>query len=270
MSGIVHEWPLPPGVVSNEPLRLPDAARWRFEVAADRALDRHAWQCPRDGQARVLVVDTLAWRQHTAAAEAWLDCNERMRAARFRHSHDRIVYVLAHALWRKAVGRCLELEPLDVPMVFTPLGQPVLPGTGLATSLSHSGRWVAIAIGTAEILGVDIERAPAEICLDDLIANVCHEDEAHAMHALPPDQRELALLQLWTRKEALLKAFGVGLTVPPHSIRLLPDAHSAPPPAAHGLPPCTVRDLHLPAGMVGALAAPANITALAIHVLQRD
>ncbi|TBR36188.1 MULTISPECIES: 4'-phosphopantetheinyl transferase family protein [Dyella] len=243
------------------------ALRWRFEVAADRAFDRLAWERPREHQVRVLVFDTMGWRQHATAAEDWLDCRERMRAARFRQSHDRVIHVLAHALWRKAIGRCMNLEPLDVPLGFTPLGQPVLPGTGLATSLSHSGRWVAIAIGATPIVGVDIERLPCDLALDDMLGTICHEDEVGAVAALPPGERESAILQLWTRKEALLKAFGVGLTATPASIRLTPDAPMEPPTCARGQPACLIRDIHLPPGLVGALAAPGDVTCVAMHAL---
>lgn len=244
------------------------ATRWRLEVAADRAFDRQAWVRPRELQVRVLVFDALAWRQHATAAEDWLDCRERMRAARFRHGHDRLVYVLAHALWRKALGRCLDLDPLDVPLTSTALGQPVLPGTGLATSLSHSGRWVALAVGAISTVGVDIERTPVDLRLEDLLENVCHEDEAAVLAALPSPERETRVLQLWTRKEALLKAFGVGLTESPASIEATPHGTVPPPPSARGQPACTVRDLHLADGLLGALATPTGNVSVALHTLQ--
>ena len=159
----------------------------------------------------------------------------------------------------------LNLDTADVPLNSTSNGQPQLPGTGYATSLSHSGDQVAIAIGRALAIGVDIEQSPPRAGLRDLAAMLCTPDEAAALAQLPHFQREPALLALWTRKEALLKAFGVGLREAPASIAVDVGQLIAPPPSAPDAPACRVHALALAPGLVGALAAPASITDIAVH-----
>src|SRR3546814_6922343 len=90
-------------------------------------------------------------------------------------------------------------------------GCPQVPGTGLNTSLSHSGTAVAIALTGAGAIGVDIEPASRARGLLDLASRICHPIELTALSAMPEPAREAALLRLWVRKEALLKALGVGL-----------------------------------------------------------
>lgn len=245
------------------------AASWQFEQSIDRALERACWSTPSSGQSGVLVFDVASLHMHVVAASTWLDTRERMRAARYRHGRDRATYVLAHAVWRLVLGRCLGIDPEHVSLVATALGQPTLPGTDLATSLSHSGRWVAIAVGTVRCLGVDIERCPSEVSLHDLIADACTGHEAATLAALPEEQRQTALLRLWTRKEALLKAFGVGLTESPSSLCGDPGMAQPPPASSRDLPPCVAIELALPSGLVGAVAVPASTDVVKVHVLER-
>jgi 4'-phosphopantetheinyl transferase len=221
---------------------------------------------PEAGEARILAFDSRIWACHARQAERLLDDGERRRAARFRFDRDREAYVLAHALWRVALGSCLDVGAADVPLASTSSGQPSLPGTGLATSLSHSGSWTAIAVAGAVTLGVDIERSASRMALGDLLSTICTPAEAANLEQLSGVTREQALLVLWTRKEALLKAFGVGLAEAPATLPAEPGVSVAPPASASALPPCRVRDLELPAGLVGALAAPAGVTRCRVHL----
>jgi 4'-phosphopantetheinyl transferase len=204
-----------------------------------------------------------------SAAAALLDAGEAGRAARFRFEQDRTRYVLAHAVWRVVLSACMEVAPVQVPLVAMPSGQPSLPGTGFSTSLSHAGEWVAVAVGRGAIIGIDIEQQPSRVRLADMVDTICTPDEAARVMALDATARERLLLALWTRKEALLKAFGVGLGVDLASFDAGADAPVAPPPAAAGLPPCRVFALDLAAGLVGAVALPAGVERVAQHVLDR-
>jgi 4'-phosphopantetheinyl transferase len=230
------------------------------------AFARNGFAPPGVGEARVVVFDSSAWTKHAEPAEHVLDAGERRRAARFRFDQGRVRYILAHALWRTVLGACLGVDPAHVPLASTPSGQPRLPGTDLATSLSHSGSWVAVAVCAAATVGVDIECSPSRIILDDLISTICTPAEAADVRLLPVAQREHALLTLWTRKEALLKAFGVGLGEAPSSLSVAAMG-LIEPPMGSGLPPCRVADLSLPAELVGALAAPEAVKRCRLHML---
>lgn len=170
-----------------------------FRQTVRRTLACAGFVPPGAGEACVLVFDSSMWVAHAAAAEGLLDHGEHCRVARFRFDRDRSTYTLAHALWRMTLGVCLETEASMVSLVSTPSGQPQLPGTRLATSLSHSGSWVAIAMGAADTLGVDIERAPSRIALSDLLMTICTSTEAADMQKLPLPAREHAQTALAKR-----------------------------------------------------------------------
>jgi 4'-phosphopantetheinyl transferase len=246
------------------------AAVHNFVCKAQRAIGDAGFTSPGIDQASVLVFDSIRWTAHAAAAERLLDAVERERAARFRFDHDRSAYLLAHAMWRVALGVCLQREAAAVPLLSSPSGQPRLPGTSLATSLSHSGSWVAIAIGGSATLGVDIERSPARFALDDLLTMICTPPEAIEVRKLSAPAREQALLKLWTRKEALLKAFGTGLSEQAPAMLSARPGESVMPPPATGFPPCDVRDFCLPEGLVGALAMPVTTRHWRLHLLHHN
>ena len=241
-----------------------------FAQEISRAFAHCSFAAPAAGEACVVLCDSTAWTTCVASAERLLDAGELARAARFRFEQDRFTYVLAHALWRTALGICLGMEAAHVPLGSTPAGQPRLHGTGYATSLSHSGNWVAIAICAGVTVGVDIERSPARMTLDELMPLICMPAEMADLARLPAQARETGLLKLWTRKEALLKAFGVGLNEDPALMSAMSGGLVMPPSSVPDQAPCRVLDVgSLPDGLVGALAVPATIMASRLHWLDK-
>lgn len=87
-------------------------------------------------------------------------------------------------------------------------GAPYLPGhPELSVSISHCRRAVAVAVSSEGRVGIDVEcrRRVGE----DLMKRVCTVDELAAV--LASADPTMAFLQLWTRKEAVLKMRGTGI-----------------------------------------------------------
>lgn len=222
---------------------------------------------PRADQACVLVFDAVSLRDDVGAATALLDRGERARALRFHYRRDRDTYILAHAVWRVVLGECLHVAPSEVALARTTDGQPRLPGTALSTSLSHSGDLVALAVSPAATIGVDIETYPPRVDLDALMPVFCTRAEIAQLSGLDDVARRWAQMELWTRKEALLKAFGVGLLTDPATTPA-PSTHLLlPPPEAAHYPPCLTRNLDGCEQWVAAVAAPPAIRDIRLHTL---
>ncbi|MGE7136599.1 4'-phosphopantetheinyl transferase family protein [Luteibacter sp. NPDC031894] len=232
------------------------------------ALRQADFATPRADQASVLVFDARDMAAHAIEATTLLDRRERSRAVRFRFRRDRDTYILAHAAWRVVLGACLDADPRDVPLATTMDGQPRLAGAALSTSLSHSGDLVAIALCPAATVGVDIEQWPARIDLEALMPVFCTHEESAEVSALDIPRRTRALLELWTRKEALLKAFGVGLLTDPATMGAPPNLAVMPPASALHYPPCQTRNVRAGPDWVAAVAAPSAIRDIRLHVLR--
>lgn len=141
---------------------------------------------------------------------------ERDRAARLVNPHAGDRFRCARGLLRHLLGMRIGLDPGDLIFAVEPGGRPYLERisgrTPPAFSLSHSHNCIAIAIADSEPIGIDVEKLRSGISMDAIIRRFFKPIEREAWEALPAADREPAFLRLWTRKEAILKALGFGLT----------------------------------------------------------
>lgn len=151
--------------------------------------------------------------------EALKEClapGELARAARYAHADLRRRWITARGALRHCLASWTGADPRALTLDASPRGKLRLAG-GPAFNLSHSGRHLLIAMAPAGRVGVDVEaRAVADP--EPLVRQACSRREAEAICALPdtaPERpRTTAFIRTWVRKEALVKAFGAGVTVP--------------------------------------------------------
>ncbi|WP_405571493.1 4'-phosphopantetheinyl transferase superfamily protein [Streptomyces sp. NBC_01167] len=158
--------------------------------------------------------------EHTEDALAHrhlLDAEESARLDGFFRPADRDAYAVAHVALRRILGERLGLAPEAVTMDREPCahcggphGRPVVPGGEVHFSLSHTSGMVLLALASAPV-GVDVEIVPNDGTITD-VATQLHPRERTELAALPAGERAFGFTRCWTRKEAVLKAAGVGLT----------------------------------------------------------
>lgn len=96
-----------------------------------------------------------------------------------------------------------------------PTGRPRVAGVGV--SISYSGCWACVSIGPTGPAGVDIETVGRRIGDRDAFSRAILSAEERVRLARSND---FSLLEMWTLKEASLKALGVGLSIPMRSVLL--------------------------------------------------
>lgn len=84
--------------------------------------------------------------------------------------------------------------------------------TARRLSRSATNGLAAVAVHVSGIVGIDVEFAEDYLTIDGLMEEILHPGERHSADAL---NTRTGLLSMWVRKEAVLKAFGVGLAVSP-------------------------------------------------------
>ncbi len=182
-------------------------------VFAD-ALRALGWASPARRSIAVALLEVRDWQPWLAEAALLLSADEAARVGRRRIATDRDALALAYALHRLLLGTVLGRDPTDVPLDRDERGCPRL-ADGLAyTSLSHADGLIALAVATSGPVGVDIEPSGRAAIMAEIARSVFHHSEAAELAVLDGPARAGALLALWVRKEALLKAAGIGLAVP--------------------------------------------------------
>jgi 4'-phosphopantetheinyl transferase len=145
-----------------------------------------------------------------------LPLEEVRRLDRFRSNDERERRIVTWALTRRVIGLKLDMDPNSLSIrrwcricKSADHGKPCKIGD-LHFSVSHSANRVAVAVTNAGPVGADIERVSEVSGIERF---VLHPDE------VPPEQ-ELDLLRYWVRKEAVLKATGMGLSVSMNSLKV--------------------------------------------------
>ncbi|HET9588162.1 MAG TPA: 4'-phosphopantetheinyl transferase superfamily protein [Anaerolineales bacterium] len=146
--------------------------------------------------------------------EAVLSSEEAERAARFHFPKDRDRYIAAHGFLRGVLSRYLLCTPDELTFSANDYGKPVLIGHKLEFNLSHSGDFALVALTRGYKIGVDLERVRQGISSLVIARQYFSKSEIAELQGLPLDQREAAFFTCWTRKEAYIKAQGLGLSLP--------------------------------------------------------
>jgi 4'-phosphopantetheinyl transferase len=148
-----------------------------------------------------------------AGAEAVVSREECLRAARFVFPGDRDRFITAHGALRMVLALYVGADPHSLEFETGPNGKPTLVQTftDIRFNLSHSGDLALIAVTRGLDVGVDIERIQEALEFDQIVEQYFDPSEAWALRTAPPQERVLRFFDLWTRKEARLKADGSGL-----------------------------------------------------------
>ena len=157
----------------------------------------------------VYVLDIAPLRGREREALALLPEERREKALRIRREEARLRSIGASLLLRAA-----GIEP---PFACGEHGKPYIP-SGPHFSLTHSGTLAALAVSGTPV-GLDIEKiAPVRRAA----ARALTIEERDYMKADP----ERRFAYLWTRKEAVLKCTGAGLSQPMNAFSVLGDTAS--------------------------------------------
>ena len=139
---------------------------------------------------------------------------ETERAARFHFSADEDRFIAAHGCLRDVLARYLHCEPRKLNFSTNRYGKPTLCDHKLEFNLTHSGEYALIAITRESKVGVDVERIRQGISSQVIAQQYFSKSEVAELQASPLAGREIAFFSCWTRKEAYIKAHGLGLSLP--------------------------------------------------------
>ena len=216
---------------------------------------------PSTVEAQVWLIEIEAHAPLFDECLAILTPDEHSRVQRFHKTLDRQAFTLRRGLTRVILGSYLDLPPASLRFQPGPQGKPSLASPNpqkfqFNSSFSHN--WIALGVIAGRSLGVDIQ---AGLALDDL-ASVAQRTfsprELIDYNTLSPTLQPACFYQNWVRKEAYVKAVGLGMTIPFSEIDL---ANPSSSPGSgmiiqvHGqpAPDWLLTDISAPPGYFGAV-----------------
>jgi 4'-phosphopantetheinyl transferase len=148
---------------------------------------------------------------------ATLTPDEHERARRFKFDRDRRRFLVARGRLRQCISRYTGMPADAIRFDYGPFGKPHLsPGANqmkLEFSLSHSEDWALAGFARGRAIGVDLEAIRAIIDYKDLAESTFAPAETDALLKLPADRQIDGFFACWTRKEAYVKALGLGFSL---------------------------------------------------------
>ena len=176
------------------------------------------------------------WRIHLQkatyleSAHLVLDKKEQARAQRFYFAKHRRRFTLAHAAMRHILSLYIDSSAKNIIWHEQTHGKPELSAAqnpqNITFNLSHSHEMALLAINIEHPIGVDIEITNDKRDHLALAKRYFAPAEYEALMALPNGKQQSAFFHIWTQKEAVIKALGLGLHYPLHNFTV-----SATPPA---------------------------------------
>lgn len=182
------------------------------------------WQIP--PAKLVLAQDEVhVWRaslevpsSYLAQMRGILSSDERVKADRFAFEEHRQNFVVAHGFLRAILSRYVDCAPVELQFGCAKYGKPFLiePATcaNLSFNMAHSGSFALYGISKGRMIGVDIEQIRPGLDIAEIAWQFFSINESNCLLSMSSDVRVHAFFDCWTRKEAFVKAKGIGLSLP--------------------------------------------------------
>ena len=194
-----------------------------------------------------------------------LDADEIEKGWRYHRRDDRLRSLYTRSLLRILIGKYTDKDPLSVRLARGKGNKPELKGdSGLHINATHSGSWILLAIGRRDV-GIDVEEVKPDLALTDMIPTVFSDQEQQYVEF--NGETMVRFYELWTRKEALVKAFGSGIDENFPHVPALNGYHTLETNkfATHG--EWTVNSFHVARGYQAAVAYRGNIRRIHFYTL---
>lgn len=143
---------------------------------------------------------------------SFLSLDEQERATRFLKEADRRRFVITRGALRERLGQTLSEHPKYLTFAYDQNRKPFLMDhTELRFNVSHAGDFAMIGLSRVGNVGVDIEVYHDNIDECEIARTFFTDAEQEVLKSLEGVHRTSAFYAMWTYKEAMAKAIGIGI-----------------------------------------------------------
>ena len=174
---------------------------------------------PDTGQVLILIMelnpDGKGWQEHCRE----LPTNEQERTYSFRYAADRLRFAKCRLMLREVVACWQCLTKHEVAFRFGRNGKPFLvQDHDLQFNISHTTGCAVLALCHNHEIGIDIEMTSRNTDFEGVARKVFTRREQEVLMTLSKSEKRKLFFRLWTAKESLMKATGLGFSLNPSSI----------------------------------------------------
>jgi 4'-phosphopantetheinyl transferase len=190
--------------------------------------------CQREnGMSRIEMRLWLAQMYQVDAAtleiyRSWFRPDEHERFSGFLHERRRREFIVGRGLARRAIARELCCEPREIAFDVVEQGKLVIQQSCVSGpiyfNITHTADYVGCVTSRQCPVGVDVEKLDERVSVVDIAARFFSATESRRIQELAADARLDEFFTLWTLKEALAKAHGLGLAAPLESSQMRVEA----------------------------------------------
>lgn len=144
-----------------------------------------------------------------------LSAEEKKRAEGFRFEQHRDRFIAGRGILRHILANYLQIKSNKILFEYSDRGKPRLASSlnqdSLQFNVSHSQDLALYGFNYQRIIGVDLEYIKENIDYQQLAKRFFSPQELQLINSYPVAEQKTIFFQLWTAKEAYLKATGDGL-----------------------------------------------------------
>lgn len=172
----------------------------------------------KENQVHLWRVDFKAHHSNLNQLCQLLSNDEKARAKRFLFEADHARYVIGRGILRTLLENYTKIRAFDILFEYGESGKPTLSHrhvSPLQFNISHAENIGLFGFTLRDRIGVDVEKVQASFPTMEIAQNFFSPQEVKHLQQIPHDKEQnAAFFRCWTRKEALIKALGGGLSIP--------------------------------------------------------
>ncbi len=188
---------------------MPDPQNYWVTPPTDRTLH--------DDEVHVWLASYKMFHAQLPELHNLLAIDEAKKSAQFYFEKDRERFIVTHGLLRKLLAGYTNTPPAQLNFQYNIYGKPALASSVqkklLDFNLSHTQDLIVYAFTSIRAIGIDIEYRRTDIEYEQLARRYFSPFEHAELRRLPLPLRQQAFFDCWTRKEAYIKARGMGLSL---------------------------------------------------------
>ena len=137
---------------------------------------------------------------------------EKIRSNRFYFEIDQKNFTISRGILKLLLSKYLNKLPKEIFFESNNYGKPFIKNSNIKFNISHTKEILALAFSFDTELGIDVEKIREIKLYQDIVKRFFSENEIKEFFSLPENEYQNTFFTIWTRKEAFIKAIGMGLS----------------------------------------------------------